>query len=216
MDAQARTLLSFANASKLPVTVYVVLGATKGCLQDVTKIPYVTSGSGLVGSFTLAPNAATPPWAPTALGFNGNVAFNSMPLNCPCAQQPHGVNLFEWIVNNGFQAGNPQETVDISCVAGVNSLIQVALSGPTWNAGPTQPNVTTFQNGVPPNNTGRVGVFPYGCDNCTAITSPPSCPGKKPFPYEKPQANPICNVQRNAKGSTGGLVRVSYLGPAFV
>lgn len=212
----ARTQLMVCNGSKSPVTVFIVLGATKGCLQDVSQIPWGVSGKGLVGSFVLAPGASTLAWAPAKLGFNGNFAFNAMPSNCPTTASPNGVSLFEFIVNNGFQAGNPQETVDISCVDGINSIIKASLSGPAWNAGPTQPNVKLIQNDVYGKNTGQVGVFPYGCDNCTKITAPPKC-SKKSFPaYEKPQAAAICNVQRSAKAVCGGLVTVTYLGPTGV
>ena len=209
------TQIQICNGTKTDVTVYVVLGATPGCLQDVTQIPYITSGSGLVGSFVLKTSTSTSPWAPANIGFNANLTFGSMPINCPDSAMPYGVNLFEFIVNNGFQAGAPQETIDISCVAGVNSIIKADLSGPVWNAGPTEPTVTTIQNSVPPNNYGLVGVYPYGCDDCTSIVAPPVC-SDKPFPYEQPQDNAICNVQRDAKKYYGGLVKVTYMGPAGI
>jgi hypothetical protein len=206
-------MLSIKNATKKDVTVWITLGATPGCLQDVTKIPFVTSGSGLVGSFVLKAGKCVMPYAPEAMGFNANLSFNTQPLNCPSAQMPYGVNLFEFIINNAFQPGAPQETVDISCVAGVNCIIKAELSGPTWNAGPTQPNVTKIENSIPPMNTGKVGVYPFGCDTCTSITAPPSCPSL-PWPYEQPQTDAICNVQRNASNS-GGVVRVIYVSPAL-
>jgi hypothetical protein len=209
-----QTQLVIRNASKKPVTVWITLGATPGCLQDVTQIPYVTSGTGLVGSFVLNSKQVTAAYAPAVLGFNANLSFNTQPLNCPCDAMPYGVNLFEFIINNGFQPAGSQETVDISCVAGVNCIIMAELSGATWNAGPTQPNVTKIQNGVPPTNTGKVGVYPFGCDTCTSITAPPSCPSQ-PWPYETPQTDAICNVQRDATGPCGGIVKVTYLGPAL-
>jgi hypothetical protein len=119
------------------------------------------------------------------------------------------VNLFEFILNNGFQPGNPQETVDISCVAGVNCAILADLDGENWNAGPTLPSIRRIQNGKIGSNTGRAGVYPVGCDTCTSSTSPPQCPN--PPTYETPQANAICNVQRPASHQ-GGTVEVSYLG----
>lgn len=205
------TQLQIVNGDRVnPVTVFLTLGATPGCLQDVSKIPFITRViAPLVGSFVLQPGQSVGPYAPDKLGLNGNLSFGTQPLNCPTPQFPNGVSIFEFIINNGFQPGNPQETVDISCVAGVNCLIKgELLGGPDWNAGATQPKVRLIENGKMNTNTGRVGVFPYGCDNCTAITSPPVCPGHPP--YEKPQREPICNVQRNAK-VTGGLVKVSFL-----
>ncbi len=58
-------------------------------------------------------------------------------------------------------------------------------------------------------NTGNVGVFPYGCDNCTSSDSPPACVGRHP---EYANAEPICNVQRPAVGNDGGAVRVVFHG----
>jgi len=92
-------------------------------------------------------------------------------------------------------------------------MIKAELGGLTWNAGPTQPAVTVIENGLWMLNDGKVGVYPYGCDTCTSITAPPSCPGH--MPYETPQTDAICNVQRPA-GNSGGVVRVTYLGPAMI
>jgi hypothetical protein len=205
-----RTELVIKNFSKQDVTVWITLGATPGCLNDVGKIPYVTNIlSRLVGNFVLKAGQATLPYAPAGMGFNGNISFNSQPLNCPSPACPNGVNLFEFIFNNEFQAGSPQETVDISCVAGVNAQIRAEFNGDEWNAGPAVPRVKGIGNGSIGTNTGRVGVYPVGCDTCTSSTNPPSCPN--PPPYETPQAEAICNVQRPAKHH-GGLVEVFYMG----
>jgi hypothetical protein len=164
-------------------------------LQDVTKIPWVTSGSGLQGSFTLKDGDSTGKWAPANEGFNGNVSIDSPPLNCPPPAYPDGINLFEFIVNNGFQTGNPKETVDISCVDGANAYFEGTLvGGGKWDAGPTEPDVKSLYNKAIYSNTGLVGVYPFKCDICTGSDNPPDCgDGKKPA---KPQANDICNIQR--------------------
>lgn len=205
------TKLKIRNASKKnAVTVWITLGATPGCLQDITKIPFVTNFQGtMVGSFVLPPNASTPEYAPDKMGFNANISFNAQPQNCPDGLFPHGVNLFEFIINNAFQGAAAQETVDISCVAGINCAIGALLGGPTWNAGPTQPRVTRIENGKHGTNTGRVGVYPVGCDDCTASVSPPVCP--HPLKKERPQVAAICNVQRPAS-KNGGLIEVCFLG----
>jgi hypothetical protein len=165
--------------------------------------------SPLVGSFLLKSGEKTLAYAPEKLGFNGNLAFGTQPQNCPTPSYPNGVNLFEFILNNAFQSGQPQETVDISCVAGVNARIRADVGGDEWNAGPTFPRVLAIENGAIGTNTGRVGVYPVGCDTCISSTNPPSCPN--PPPYETPQAEAICNVQRTAKHH-GGIVLVTYLG----
>jgi len=194
----------------LPVTVWVTLGATPGCLQDVSQIPWIENViNPLMGNFLLQAGQSVAPFAPVGMGFNGNLCFGTEPLNCPSVAFPNGVNLFEFILNNAFQPGTPQETVDISCVAGVNSQLMVAVGDKNWNAGPTQPRVRTIGNGALGTNTGRIGVYPVGCDICTGSQNPPACPN--PPPYENPQAAAVCNVQRNASDQ-GGLVIVDFWG----
>lgn len=203
------TKLVIKNESTKEVEVWVTLGATPGCLQDVSKIPFITNVlSSLVGSFKLQPGASTPEYAPDGMGFNANLSFDTQPQNCPTKACPNGVNLFEFILNNEFQTGSPQETVDISCVAGVNCAIRAELGGDQWNAGPTVPRIKRIENGAIGTNTGRAGVYPVGCDVCTASVSPPVCPNSPP--RETPQSNAICNVQRPA-GHHGGVVEVMYL-----
>ena len=205
------TQVKVRNASKkLPLSVWVTLGATPGCLQDVGKIPWIERQiAPLMGCFVLRPGATTAPFAPKDLGFNANFSFNTPPLNCPTSGFPNGVNLFEFIVNNAFQGKNAQETVDISCVAGVNCAIRATLNGPAWNAGPAYADVKLIENGKIGTNSRRVGVYPVGCDTCTGRQHPPRCP--KPLKPEKPQIEAICNVQRNAANG-GGIIEVAYLG----
>ena len=178
------------------VMVWITLGSVAGCLQDVSQIPWVESGSGLQGSFSLPGNSSVEAWAPDGMGFNGNISFGSPPMNCPPIEFPDGINLFEFMLNNGFQDGVPQETIDISCVDGVNAYMEVAIidNKTPWNAGPNVKNVAHFSNELIYRNSGSVGVYPFKCDICTGSANPPDCgDGKKPA---KPQDEPICNVQR--------------------
>ena len=96
---------------------------------------------------------------------------------------------------------------------GANALIAFAMSGGArWNAGSSHPAVSQFANKPLGQNTGLVGVFPCGCDNCTSRANPPqpSCPKSPPPPaYEDFQPQPICNVQRDATNS-GGDVEVIF------
>lgn len=210
IDQLARTKFQIINGTDSAVTVFVTLGATEGCLQNCDSIPYVTDSiAPLVGSFVLGAHDSTIVWSPDSLGFNGNVSFNTQPLNCATAQFPNGVNMFEFIINNSFQAGNPQETVDISCVAGTNCGIICELSGGNvWNAGPGFDSIQDFRNNIDGKNSGVVGVFPYGCDGCVDAINPPACDSIS----TDRQKFPICTVQRNAVNCGGGLVRVVYLG----
>lgn len=212
----AQTTLKITNRSGADVKVYLTLGAVSGCVQDVHAIPLVTDPvNRLQGWFLLSDGATKAYTPPQGQGISGNFAFGSPPLNCPTAEYRNGINLAEFILNNGFQGSNAQETIDISCVAGVNALIGFEMTGAgTWNAGPSQPRVADFANKPLGQNTGLVGVFPCGCDNCTSRNNPPqrSCP-ESPAPpkFEECQAEPICNVQRDANGS-GGSVEVIFHG----
>lgn len=199
------------NATPDSVKVWVTLGATPGCLQDVTKIPFVKNGSGLQGWFYLAGGDSTIIYAPDSVGFNGVISFGYPPDNCPdSVRYPNGINQYEFIVNNGFQAGQPQESINISCVHGVNCVIRVdILTKNVFNAGPTIPSIASFVNSLDKNKMGLPGVYPYGCTHCTDTKGAPSC---IPMPQPVSPAA-ICQIQRPANQSDG-LIKVIYLGDA--
>lgn len=208
------THLEIKNDTDQPVLTYLTLGATPGCVQDVGLIELshsvaITSLYPLQGWFMTPAMTTLSVSAPLGLGLNGNVSFNTPPLNCPCPDFPEGVNLAEFIVNNGFQPGG-QETVDISCVCGANAFLRFELSESDWsaNGGAIAP-VKVIANDTRFNNTGLVGVYPYGCDDCTASVSPPDCVGLQP---QNANALPICNVQRPAGSNLGGKVTVVFAG----
>jgi hypothetical protein len=212
----AQTTLKITNRSGADVKVYLTLGAVPGCVQDASAVPLVRHPvNPLQGWFSLANGATEAYTPPQGLGISGNFAFGSPPLNCPTAEYRNGINLAEFILNNGFQASGAQETIDISCVAGANALIGFEMTGGgIWNAGGSQPAVAQFANKPLGQNTGLVGVFPCGCDNCVSRDNPPqpSCPpSPAPPAYEECQAEAICNVQRDAN-SSGGSVEVIFHG----
>lgn len=197
------------NVTKDSVLVWVTLGATPGCLQDVTKIPFITSGSGLVGSFYLAAGDSTIAYAPDSLGFNAVFSFNGQPNNCPdTVQYPTGINQYEFIVNNAFQAGNPQESINISCVHGVNCVIRVdMITENFFNAGPTVPEVSSFANTLNRNQVNIPGVYPYACTHCTDYIGAPTC-----ITLPQPVCSAAtCQIQRAANLSDG-LIKVIYMG----
>lgn len=207
------THLETHNASDQLVLVYLTLGATPGCVQDVSTItftPAVTLNviAPLMGSFTVPAHHTIHIAAPDNLGLNGNLCFGSPPINCPCPDWPNGVALAEFIINNGFQSGG-QETIDISCVAGSNAFLRFDLSAADWSSNGGAISVTQIRNSTRYQNTGLVGVYPYGCDDCTASVSPPSCVG---IQSQFANSEPICNVQRPAATNQGGTVKVSFLG----
>jgi hypothetical protein len=209
-----QTTLKITNHSAAEVRVYLTLGPVPGCVQDVKAIPLVGHPVSRLQGWFLLPRGETKTYtSPERQGISGNFAFGSPPLNCPTGEFRNGINLAEFILNNGFQGPGAQETIDISCVAGANALIAFAMSGGGgWNAGSSHPAVSHFANKALRHNTGLVGVFPSGCDNCTSRANPPQrgCPQSPPPPaYEDPQSQPICNVQRDAHNS-GGDVEVIF------
>lgn len=207
------TTLELHNPTDQDVLTYLTLGATPGCVQDVSLVT-VSHGLTINKLYPLQGNLILPAKmtvtlaAPQGLGFNGNVSFGTPPLNCPCPDWPEGVCLAEFIINNGECQPNGQETVDISCVCGANAFIGIHLTSDDWTANGGAIQVKDIKNGTRYENTGRVGVYPYGCDNCTESSAPPSCVGKHP---EYANTAPICNVQRPAT-APGGVVRISFYG----
>jgi hypothetical protein len=111
--------------------------------------------------------------------------------------------------------GHAQLIIGVFTSATADALIGFEMTGGgKWNAGSSQPDVAGFANKALGRNTGLVGVFPCGCDNCTSRDKPPqpSCPASPAPPrFEECQADPICNVQRDANGS-GGSVEVIFHG----
>ncbi len=213
----SQTAFVVKNATNNAVKVYLTLGATAGCVKTVADVSFVTNHTPknpLQGWFSLPANSEVTYTSPSGVGFDGNFSFGSAPTNNPTDEYLSGVNLAEFIVNNSFQPGTPQETIDISAVYGVNAHLRFSMSGGgTWNAGPLYPNVSAFENGKIEHNLGKVGVFPYGCTGCISTTgfAPPS-----PLPLGAPkppvtQAQPICNVQRDASAG-GGTVTLIFLG----
>ena len=206
------TKLKVKNSTAEGAVVWITLGATDGCVQNVGDL--VLSGNvqvnaqhALQGFFAIMAGETVEVSAPEGMGLNGNFAFNTPPLNCPTPEFPEGVCLAEFIINNGFQV-NGQETVDISCVCGANAYLGFDLSASDWNNG-CGAMIRTIRNSEARNNTGRSGVYPMGCDNCTASVAPPECIGLHP---EYANTQPICNVQRPASGNMGGEVLVVFLG----
>jgi filamentous hemagglutinin family protein len=207
------TKIKLTNQNSKDVTAYITLGATTGCVVDVTKIIFseeveLTKVSKLMGHFTLKGNTSLYLSAPNGEGFNGNISFNTPPMNCKSTDLPNGMNVAEFIVNNGFQGINSQETIDNSCVAGANAKIKFSMDADDWATNSGNIKVSEFENNAWDKNTDIIGVFPYGCDNCTASVSPPDCVGKQP---QYASSTPICNVQRSAENNKGGTLEITFI-----
>jgi hypothetical protein len=206
------TTIKLSNESQYDVLTYITLGATEGCVQDVTKLKFsdpeitIKKEIPLRGYFNQKAKTSTYVEAPEGMGFNANISYNSPPQNCSSHDFPNGINLAEFIVNNPFQGIYGQETIDISCVAGANAKVKFTMTADDWTSDyGSITKIKSFENNEWDNNAGLVGVFPYGCDNCTSSDNPPSCVGKQPEYVNK---KPICNVQRPCEKNDGGEIEI--------
>ncbi len=202
------TVLCIKNENPVDcVLVYLTLNTGKMYVSDVNGIFGIKSSKKSQGSFYLAPEDSVSYVSPKGKAINGNVSFWSPPLNCPYV----GTTLFEFNLNNYRTSRYAQETVDISCMAGVSCFGSIDMSGGllSWTDNVHPESVTHIQNDSLYKNTGISGVFPYGCTNCTNTDGAPVCSDNQPA-FATPNKQNICNVQRYAKGS-GGSVTISYL-----
>lgn len=188
--ASQTTSVTLRNRTNKPIKIFFTLGVVNGCLTDVQAIfPTMqlnTPGVTTIGFVTLNPQgqAGDSISSSNASCYSGSFSAESVRINCSTDKFPEGQSLAEFIVNNGFQAGTPQETVDISCVAGVNAIWKFSLDGgqsdwstttDTRTTPPTTKVIKQMQNGDLYQNIGKPGVFPFGCTNCTNYLGVPCC-----------------------------------------
>ncbi len=197
------TTLSVKNSHPLDtVTVYLTLSGGEHRMSDVYAL-YGIKTSGLQGQFQLLPQQELSYTPPNGTALIGNFTFGEPPINCP-----KGNTRYEFTLNNSFQGINAQETVDISCVAGVNAIGEFTLKGGgPWTATTGYTNIQSIFNRHLYENRGQVGVFPYGCDDCTSSKNPPKCVKQ----HAPAQLKPICNVSRNATTQRGGTVTCEFI-----
>lgn len=199
-----KTTLALINTTSDSVLIYLTLSGypdsiAANYVQNVDSIFGITQ-TGLVGTFYL--HASDTLTYTSNLYFSGNLSFGTPPLNCPDSAWPTGMSIFE------FNLNEPQESIDISCMAGVNCIMSVDLiKGPDWAATPSFPNVRHMQNDSMGKNTNLLGVYPYGCTNCTNTEGKQACQS----PADTPDSSAICNPTR-AKGANGGVVQVTFKG----
>ena len=124
---------------------------------------------------------------------------------CPSQQWPQGINIFEFNLNNGGD-----ESIDISCINGVNALLTVSMvGGGVWTVTGSQ-TATSFQNFPLGQNSNVVGVYPANCPDCIVAGPPPqTCPDGPPVPVESPSTSSICQLDRT---KNGGTVTVTFNG----
>lgn len=206
IDNIKHTTLELENTSSLDsVLTYVTLSDDIGFVDNVQGI-FGILDSGLQGSFYLHDDSVYSYTSNKPI--SGNICFNSPPLNCPTDDFPTGTNLFEFTLNNYGTVYKAQETVDISNVAGANAIGGYKLTGGGyWISGGD--SISIFEVYPIYQNVGRAGVYPFGCDDCTASVDPPKC--SDTLIKSEAQKEHICNVSRDAKKS-GGKVHITFTG----
>jgi hypothetical protein len=200
------TTVQITNSNSDSVLVFLRLGVSDtSWVHDVNGIFGIHSSVTTQGSFWLQPNdtlsyTSTKP-------IQGNISFWHEPNNCPYPDS--AITLYEFTLNNLGTVVNAQETVDISCVAGVSSIGSITMQGGgQWTDNFHPDSITKIQNSTLYNNSNTSGVFPYGCTNCINHDGAPDCEGHPKYATEN--THNICNVQRNASLS-GGIVTITYI-----
>ena len=192
------------NSTKDSVLLYLTIGAPfdSTCVQSVDGIFGIPQGSGLQGSVWLQPNEKVT-YTPT-LFFSGNIGFGSTPQNCITSGLPMGMNIFEFTTNVDTASN---ESIDVSCVAGANCIMNVKLiGGPDWISGNAK-SIRSIENKPLEYNTGIYGVFPYGCTSCINTDGIQPC---QTLPTN-PNKEKICLLTRSSN-KKGGLIRLTFKG----
>lgn len=201
--APSTTSVTVVNNYSDPVVVFCTLGVVSGCVTDVKTIfptmEYNSPADHTIGFTTLNPNQSLT--CNLASCYSGSFSFGSVRINCSTDKFPAGQNLAEFIVNNSFQGSFAQETIDISCVAGVNCKLRWSMDGgqnewQTTTDTRTTPATTTVVKSITNNpslygNLNINGVFPFGCTNCgnnlgVPCCAPPAIPGGNPISSNPP------------------------------
>ncbi len=189
------------------VDVWLTIGAPDKTWVNSVHGIFGIKTKGLQGKFTLKPKQ-TLSYIPKK-GIQGNICFLTTPQQCN--GNANGSTIIEFCLNNyNVKIPEAQETVEISCVSGITYIASIDMKGGKgiWTANYAgYDTITHIQNDTFGKNSGNAGVYPYGCDDCDSIASPPVCTiGKN----ETPQKYAICNIQRNAS-LNGGTVKISFI-----
>lgn len=139
-------------------------------------------------------------------GFNSLCSDVAFPFGDPNLTLANGTNSVEVTIN----VSPNQETTDISCNQGANSIVNVALSSSNWTNGIKSITNSTVDIATQVDNNCSInGVFPYNLDNCNS--GPISCSGGTAGPFCTTSFPTVCQVQRAA---SGGTVTITYKGTA--
>ncbi|HEY2290882.1 MAG TPA: hypothetical protein VGM86_09300 [Thermoanaerobaculia bacterium] len=202
------TTLTIKNGipGKDSVLVYLTLGAQSNNAK-ISDFPYFTpvDGNPYMGSYSLKDS-----YTFAGRYMSGNICFGAQP-SCPNEQAPNGTSIFEFTLNPSGDP--PHESIDISCVNGVNSLISVDVTGDggTFLANGQVVSFPIYNQGMGyGDNYGLTGVYPIGCPSCTYANNPPPCPS---LTSQQPQTDPICSLGRTQRGGNISVTVTSYYTP---
>lgn len=252
------TRVNITNSTSQPVTLWVTLqsgGLQSGCTTQVADLQLInrtsaqaaqsfTPSSAQQGSFQIPGgttyevvstlNNPSDPVNPYQNCLQGVEFTFNLPPNCGAVSgNPNGVNGAEPTLN--LPNAGSQEALDITCVTGANSIIQVTIQPPAgdpqlWMYDINHAVTSTFStqnswvnipggcddNCVPE----HVGVYPFGCTLCNYPVDPGAecgqfCASANGLPLGKG-----CNFGRAQNSGPvttqfGGFITVSYLGPAI-
>lgn len=181
---------TIANDTNASVAVFVAFGANSvvnAASWSVCGVP-ADAGALLNCSFPLTPKTALSlPLAKQYL--NATVSFNA-PVGCGTTKAEININNPAWY-----------DVVDVSLVDGFSNRIKLEIDG------------TSITPTGPSGNAEVLGVFPLGCDICTARQNPPcgQSPGstgcKAGTQYDP---KPPCQYQGKTMGG-GSTVRVGLI-----
>lgn len=189
-DATLKSSLSVVNSTRQNTVVYVSFGADSVVLPPAW--PVCKENGKLNCSFPLKAGATQS--LPTIGHLNATLAFGAT-VSCGSTKAELNINNPAWY-----------DIMDISLVDGFSNKIKIM----TRDAA----GMHTFAVNSKTGNEKAVGVFPFGCDICTARQNPPCGIGKgtdgcKAGTQYKPDV--ICQYQGPTKG--GGSVVVVTLVP---
>ncbi len=141
----------------------------------------VSTGTPLTVTFTPIPNA--PASCATSAG-QISIAFSA--INQPWGTSP--ASLAEFTLN-GIIGGVPQDTIDVSLVAGMNEIVNITGSSNNF--------AINMLQATPPSYNGVAGIYPLGCGNCAS--PPTNCQGGAQCTCQGGTQNnpsPFCQISR--------------------
>jgi len=182
VQAATPTSLTLSNKTGASAIVNVSFGSDS--VINATNWPFCAATSPLVCSFTMAANEDK--MMPSSGYLNATLAING-PVGCGSTKAELNLNNPAWY-----------DVADVSLVDGYSNKISITANGTILG---------------PPNgkegNEKVFGLYPLGCDICTARQSPPcGIPAGGPGCHGGTQYAPVppCQYQGPSKGGGGAVV----------